>query len=802
MGSSREDLNKQFIEAVSSDSWDLVALEALLEKGAEAHTLLADGSFALERALQKGKITQVSLLLRYQDPSKKNQKGKTALELFFEEKIAITRQKDEQVSREVFAVPDFEGERIIDNLLLTEGKFDLIPLDVLGKLFVPLLELSAGLRRMQIVSRSLARNANPNHAFRLTTTYDSQYEYTALHYLAGQEKSANSIKRLLDVGEDAGEDANVALTKSYKRAIERAAGLGRWENVLIFIQHAKSPISPADLGEAFAAACKIKDEVLRNNIITEFLKIGVSLPESYTSTRLSDFPKNGDQQEKNNFAIVHYIDQLTGKGYWSSILLLLPILSPSVLKQFFGSQLGKMKLGSVFSSALLAATPESLQVAKALLDIGVSVNEHVLMQDKKYTYPMFIAARKGDRKLLEDLMEAGADPQNAEFGGDDFRYAPSKSVFQVLGENNAWDFIPRLINLRLKKIDPRILSEVVWDAIKSKNVAAKTIIEPLLVAGADPNVDYAFDSMLDFAVKNKDKDLVELLLRFKARPSNRFENKLEGLQELGGDVLVAVYAEAQKAKTEAQRLDEEKKLANANRILAESKEAKAQARAAKEKPAEKAQEIEKNASLQPKNPVAVLAPNPLKPKEGAVAAAASVKRPDPSLMLFPRQPEKAPQPDVGRQQFLADFKKINETYLQDNFLANKKALVPWALIAAISAERDNHPHGLVAIAESLAKKYPGACDATNDDFLVDLRLEKFKHERLWVVFKFWKWGKHTVVHKSEDNKQAFYRSSSFEKYVQTLPYEEKSQIADEMRRVALDDENKTRSASIARVTKK
>jgi ankyrin repeat protein len=152
------------------------------------------------------------------------------------------------------------------------------------------------------------------------------------------------------------------------------------------------------------------------------------------------------------------------------------------------------------------------------------------------------------------------------------------------------------------------------------------------------------------------------------------------------------------------------------------------------------------------------------------------------------------------KRFIADFKKINENYLQDNFLANNKGSAE-EQAAEIRKEIKAHPHGRVAIAANLAKKYPGKCDNTNDDFLVELRNEKFKHERLWVWMRFWKWGKHTVVHKGSENKQTFYRASTFETYVNKLTPIEKHKLADEMRTAATDEKNTSRSASAVRKLK-
>jgi len=150
-----------------------------------------------------------------------------------------------------------------------------------------------------------------------------------------------------------------------------------------------------------------------------------------------------------------------------------------------------------------------------------------------------------------------------------------------------------------------------------------------------------------------------------------------------------------------------------------------------------------------------------------------------------------------RKQILADFKNINELCLGDNFLVNKSGPEK-GLLAAIEREAKDHPNSRVAIALKLAKKYPGKCNALNPDFLLELRQEKFKHERLWCVLKFWTWCKHTSVHKDQKNMLTFYRASTFEDYVNNLSPDEKAKIASEMRQDAYEDKSTSRCAEMTR----
>jgi len=155
------------------------------------------------------------------------------------------------------------------------------------------------------------------------------------------------------------------------------------------------------------------------------------------------------------------------------------------------------------------------------------------------------------------------------------------------------------------------------------------------------------------------------------------------------------------------------------------------------------------------------------------------------------------QATQAESNFIANFRRINEDFLQDNFLVNKKGSEV-DLLAAITTEAKAHPNGFVAIASTLAKKYPGKCDVNNIDFLVELRVEKFKHEKLWSGIKFWKWLSHTTVHKGEDNQLRFYSSTSFAKHMAESSSAEKDKIAKEMCDAGQNAKNNSRSATLVR----
>jgi hypothetical protein len=806
MAAGRNELNEQLFAALFTKPVDTQLVDGLLSQGAD---VAESNHKALRQALDKNDIGLFQVLMKYLDFAQQEDMlggpGLTVLEIIFKPRKKA-RYEGEGVSAATLS-------KIFDLLQATPEKFDNVPVDVLGKLFVPLLAAASNAeQRIALIKKLLSRGVTPNaKSSNLDSYTGDMYESSPLLYLACLEDGADAIRLLLEAGADP-----TLRTSKTSTPIEAAASWARtssmgnsrpgcWNNVLAILQHSQLPLPPELLSRALGFACDVQDEQQRSDIFTVLFAAKADLVSPYAKSE-KYFPTTGNPQDVRNFAATYYLKKLAQSGYWSSLQLFMPFIDKSGLDLKITEfnkkpKTAKEEWGEIFTLALSDATPESLQVAKQLLDLGVSVNEQAHLNrdagysersydNAVYSFPILLVARRKDFDLLRSLLQAGADPNNAEFGK-----RKTKDIFIILMENGATDFIPELLSLTQVKLKPEILNETIRAIIRAGNHEARFVIEPLLKAGALSSEQGGNNSLLDLAVFKQDKEFVALLLKFGAKPS-RLQSDVK-LLELGGDELVAVYAtlenEIKEREAEGARRHAEYEATQRQEML--RREQAAHEKSLREQAAK--------AALKEKSAPTSFASQKIQRIEGVTlqrivedSATGMQRIEDVTLQQMVEDIATL----TSMQQFFADFKCVNED-LGDNFLANQKG-TPTEQWEAIKKQKTAHPNGPVAIATKLAQKYPGKCDAANSDFLVDLRLEKFKHERLWVWMKFWNWGKNTVVHKEEESQLTFYRASSFEKYVQALPVTGKQKLATEMRKAAADEKNTSRSANVIRQLKK
>jgi hypothetical protein len=750
----QEALNMSLVSAaVLNQVTDIAAIETLIKDGAAVYLPV------ISSVLEKKNAALIKLLMRHQhDPAEIDKKGKTALELVLDSELKEIIKKE-----------------IVDLYLTTENLFARIPDVVLGKYCVQMLRLlkleTDEDKRVAFIAKLKERNVDPNVKYVKQHMVGYKTEYTLLLSVMEFKNSASSIRALLELGADPGP------------AIEHAAGEEGgdhvWENILTILDAAKQPIDIALLSRALFWVGNIKVEALRNRTIERFFADGVDLALTLKEDKFS--PKVDSVEERINLYATFYVSNLADKGYWSSIAYFLPYLNSLFADKAVrrsGSDTVKTQWGKALVRALHANTTGSLEVADQLFNLGADVNQALDVlsvnakqynSEKKFTFPLIIAARKNDREPIKRLLAAGGDPNCYEYSLSDRSRYPTDGVsfFEILIAQNAWGFIAEIIPLAKIAFTPKTRNTIAFAALSSNQAIATALVEPMLKLGAFVNysAQHSNQRMLDVAVENKDKASVALLLAGGATPYFDTTQSPEELRELGGDALVGVFDVLRKEKIAAER----KRAVAARGDFGEQKPASKEVSKAAEKPAPKISQtgIEKTQQ-----------------------ADAALK---PTSFFKPL----VKQATQAESNFIADFRKINEGYLQDNFLVNKKGSEV-DLLAAISTEVKAHPNGFVAIASALAKKYPGSCDDNNNDFLVELRVEKFKHEKLWSAIKFWKWLSHTTVHKGGDNQLRFYSSVSFAKHMAESSKVEKDGIAREMRDASLDAKNDSRSATLVR----
>jgi hypothetical protein len=616
--------------------------------------------------------------------------------------------------------------------------FDSIPLEELNEQFVPMLMAVEfdAGLRLALVKKFVARKGDPNKTYTRSDVNDLSSVYP-LHYLATLADGAEAIKILLEAGAD--------------------------QNVMSTVNN-DTPITPIERAIAYISIADISLSENYGLNIMAFIKYANSPLDPVILGKIfykTDRIKN--EKIRNELAFMLVGTNADFAAQFRSEKDFPTSGNPKEERNFaVTEQIYSLASNEYWHAALLFAE---------LLDKTAALD----CQELGWIMASAIVADTADSKsLAKKLLALGAGPDS--------------TVIEKPSHVLAADFVSKFPSVVRVCIPPLFI------AARRKD---QWLLRSLLVAGANPHSRQS-GYMQDYEAVSTEQTIFDVLIQ---------QNSWDLILDVINFTKVAIKPDALEAVQTAAAASQDP---NAKAVVAKLQrlvETKVQENAPAEASAQALVvddfELESELELQEIK----LQENVRVPAEENQFAALPRQQAE---VLDQEVPTFAPAaPDTKTlqiqriqlfKQFIADFKKINENYLQDNFLANKKGSAE-EQAAEIRKEIKAHPHGRVAIAANLAKKYPGKCDNTNDDFLVELRNEKFKHERLWVWMRFWKWGKHTVVHKGSENKQTFYRARTFETYVNKLTPIEKHKLADEMRTAATDEKNTSRSASAVRKLK-
>ena len=380
--------------------------------------------------------------------------------------------------------------------------------------------------------------------------------------------------------------------------IEAAIGadtnyLPKWQIVNEILTRAGEKITPAILEKVFMLCMKdAPKSPIKTAIIKRFLELDVSVTARFgedanaplhfialdgdAKATLAFLERGADATSANKQGETPF-ELAAMRGNWQVVATYLEHRS---------SAFDADTLGKVLALVLAVESSESNQLAETILALRPNPNVWV-MQKGICFYPLHQAARRKDEALILTLLDMNADLNKKQLPAD-------KTVLEILAEQNAWDIISKLLAIAAeRKIElkyPDNLGKVLWHAIRSAPaeeapvaapaaavaapvpaapaalVAAQamqiaivapaapapssvSVIEPLLRAGANPNVicSYAIGSLhpdnikhcptLFVAILRANRNIIRQLLLLNANPeftnleldAHKYATRLGGL---------------------------------------------------------------------------------------------------------------------------------------------------------------------------------------------------------------------------------------------------------------------------------